>query len=170
MLLYKYSSTFLYWTGKSLMKEGLKKMINLITNWILSFLSLLDFLSFGILDNIAVIYSILIITSLIVFVKLEATIEICGIWKKAGVISRGLIMAGLIFNALPQWYLWLVGLCFIALAYFLTPSNASKEPEEPSILAKICDILMEEYRKSDLKKNTSKLEKLKKSRRLPPVQ
>ena len=170
MLLYKHSSTFLYWTGKSLMKEGLKKMINLITNWILFFLSLLDFLSFGILDNIAVIYSILIITSFIVFVKLEATIEICGIWKKAGVISRGLIMAGLIFNALPQWYLWLVGLCFIALAYFLTPSNASKEPEEPSILAKICDILMEEYRKSDLKKNTSKLEKLKKSRRLPPVQ
>ena len=170
MLLYEHSSTFLYWTGKSLMKEGLKKMINLITNWILSFLSLLDFLSFGILDNIAVIYSILIITSFIVFVKLEATIEICGIWKKAGVISRGIIMAGLIFNALPQWYLWLVGLCFIALAYFLTPSNASKEPEEPSILAKICDILMEEYRKSDLKKNNSKLEKPKKSRRLPPVQ
>ena len=170
MLLYKHSSTFLYWTGKSLMKEGLKKMINLITNWILSFLSLLDFLSFGILDNIAVIYSILIITSFMILVKLEATIEICGIWKKAGVISRGLIMAGLIFNALPQWYLWLVGLCFIALAYFLTPSNASKEPEEPSILAKICDILMEEYRKSDLKKNTSKLEKPKKSRRLPPVQ
>ena len=170
MLLYKHSSTFLYWTGKSLMKEGLKKMINLITNWILSFLSLLDFLSFGILDNIAVIYSILIITSFMILVKLEATIEICGIWKKAGVISRSLIMAGLIFNALPQWYLWLVGLCFIALAYFLTPSNASKEPEEPSILAKICDILMEEYRKSDLKKNTSKLEKPKKSRRLPPVQ
>ena len=170
MLLYKHSSTFLYWTGKSLMKEGLKKMINLITNWILSFLSLLDFLSFGILDNIAVIYSILIITSFMILVKLEATIEICGIWKKAGVISRCLIMAGLIFNALPQWYLWLVGLCFIALAYFLTPSNASKEPEEPSILAKIYDILMEEYRKSDLKKNTSKLEKPKKSRRLPPVQ
>ena len=170
MLLYKHSSTFLYWTGKSLMKEGLKKMINLITNWILSFLSLLDFLSFGILDNIAVIYSIIIITSFMILVKLEATIEICGIWKKAGVISRGLIMAGLIFNALPQWYLWLVGLCFITLAYFLTPSNASKEPEEPSILAKICDILMEEYRKSDLKKNTSKLEQPKKSRRLPPVQ
>ncbi len=174
MLLYKHSSTFLYWARKSLMKEGLKKMINLITNWILSFLSLLDFLSFGILDNIAVIYSILIITSFIVFVKLEATIKICDVWKKAGIIPKGLIMIGLIFNTLPQWYLWLIGLCFIALAYFLTPSNASKEPEEPSILAKIHDILMEEYRKKGLKNSSKKLEKPKSRkfppRNLPPVQ
>ena len=179
MLLYKHSSTFLYWTGKSLMKEGLKKMINLITNWILSFLSLLDFLSFGILDNIAVIYSILIITSLIVFVKLEATIEICGIWKKAGVISRGLIMAGLIFNALPQWYLWLVGLCFIALAYFLTPLKTNKSGR-PSLFSKIKAVVVEEYQESDFKaKTSSTIQKVKKvsknksgtkpMKELPPV-
>ncbi|MBB1552196.1 hypothetical protein HG452_001475 [Candidatus Saccharibacteria bacterium] len=150
------------------MKEGLKKMINLITNWILSFLSLLDFLSFGILDNIAVIYSILIITSFIVFVKLDATIEICDIWKKAGIIPKGLILTGLVLNTLPQWYLWVAGVISVVLAYSLTP-NTDEEDEEPSILTRICDILIEEYHKSDLKKNEQK-EKPKKSRRLPPVQ
>lgn len=144
-------------------------MINLLANWILFILRLLNFLSFGILDNIAIIYSILVITSFIVFVKLEATIEICSVWKKAGIIPKGLIMAGLIFNSLPQWYLWLIGLCFIALAYFLTPSNTSKEPEEPSIFAKINDVLMEEYHKRGFKENSSKKSGKIKNRKLPPV-
>ena len=157
-------------------RKGGLKMINLLTNWILSFLSLLNFLSFGVLDNIAVVYSILVITNFIVFVKLEATIKICDIWKKAGIVPKGLILIGFVLNALPQWYLWLVGLCFIALAYFLTPSSAPKKPEEPSIFAKIHDILMEEYRKSDFKaKASSAIQKTKNKagakprKKLPPV-
>lgn len=147
-------------------------MINLLVNCILFVLRLLNFLSFGILDNIAVVYSILIVTSFIVFVKLDATIGICDIWKKTGAVPRGLIITGLTFNALPQWYLWLIGLCFIALAYFLTPNpNAPKKAnKKPSLFAKIKDVVMEEYHESDFKKNASKkLEDFKKNRKLPPV-
>lgn len=56
-------------------------MINLLVNCILFVLHLLNFLSFGILDNIAVVYAILVIANFIIFVKLDATIEICDIWK-----------------------------------------------------------------------------------------
>ncbi len=129
-------------------------MINLLVNCILFVLHLLNFLSFGVLDNIAVVYSILVIANFIVFVKLDATIEICDIWKKAGIIPKGLILTGLVLNALPQWYLWLIGLCFIALAYFLTPLKTNKSGK-PSLFSKIKAVVVEEYQESNFKATTS---------------
>lgn len=129
-------------------------MINLLVNLILFVLRMLNTVTFGVLDNIGVVYSILVITSLIVFIKLEATIGVCNIWKKAGIIPKGLILTGLVLNALPQWYLWLIGLCFIALAYFLTPLKTNKSGK-PSLFSKIKAVVVEEYQESDFKMKTS---------------
>ena len=104
--------------------------------------------------------------SFIIFVKLDATIEICDIWKKAGIIPKGMILTGLVLNALPQWYLWVAGVILVVLAYSLTP-NPDEESEEPSILERIHDILIEEYHKKGLKNSSKKLEEPK-SRKLPP--
>jgi hypothetical protein len=141
-------------------------MINLLVNCILFVLRLVSLLSFGILDNIAVVYAILVIANFIIFVKLDATIEICDIWKKAGIIPKGMILTGLVLNALPQWYLWVAGVILVVLAYSLTP-NPDEESEEPSILERIHDILIEEYHKKGLKNSSKKLEEPK-SRKLPP--
>ena len=154
-------------------------MINLLVNCILFVLHLLNFLSFVVLDNIAVVYSILVITNFIVFVKLEATIKICDVWKKAGIVPKGLILTGFVLNALPQWYLWLIGLCFIALAYFLTPLKTNKSGR-PSLFSKIKAVVVEEYQESDFKaKTSSTIQKVKKvsknksgtkpMKELPPV-
>lgn len=129
---------------------------------------MLNAVTFGILDNIGVVYSILIFATLIVFVKLDSKIQICDFWRSSGFFNKVIVFTGILFNALPQWYLWVAGVILVVLAYSLTP-NPDKEDEEPSILEKIHDILMEEYRKSDLKKDTPKLEKPKKNRKLPPV-
>ena len=141
-------------------------MINLLVNCILFVLRLVSLLSFGILDNIAVVYAILVIANFIIFVKLDATIEICDIWKKAGIIPKGMILTGVVLNALPQWYLWVAGVILVVLAYSLTP-NPDEESEEPSILERIHDILIEEYHKKGLKNSSKKLEEPK-SRKLPP--
>ena len=130
-------------------------MINLLVNCILFVLHLLNFLSFGILDNIAVVYAILVIANFIIFVKLDATIEICDIWKKAGIIPKGLILTGLVLNALPQWYLWLIGLGFIALAYFLTPLKTNKS-EKPSLFSKLKAVVVEEYQGSNISSTIQK--------------
>ena len=144
-------------------------MINLFTNLILFILRLLNMVTFGILDNLAVVYGVLVLATFYAVVKLDKYFKICNFWRSSGFFIKTLIFIGILFNTLPQWYFWVAGVILVVLTYSLT-SNTDEEDEEPSILAKICDILMEEYRKSDLKKNTSKLEKLKKSRRLPPVQ
>ena len=128
---------------------------------------MLNAVTFGILDNIGVVYSILIFATLIVFVKLDSKIQICDFWRSSGFFIKALVFTGILFNALPQWYLWVAGVILVVLTYSLT-SNTNEEDEEPSIFKKICDILIEEYHKSDLKKKTQK-EKPKKSRRLPPV-
>jgi hypothetical protein len=143
-------------------------MINLLVNIILFILRTINAIAFGVLDNLGVVYSILIFATLVVFVKLDSKIQICDFWRSSGFFIRTLVFTGVLFNALPQWYLWVAGVILVVLAYSLTP-NPDEESEEPSILTKICDILIEEYHKSDLKKNGSK-EKPKKSRRLPPVQ
>ena len=130
-------------------------MINLLVNCILFVLHLLNFLSFGILDNIAVVYAILVIANFIIFVKLDATIEICDIWKKAGIIPKGLILTGLVLNALTQWYLWLIGLGFIALAYFLTPLKTNKS-EKPSLFSKLKAVVVEEYQGSNISSTIQK--------------
>ena len=142
-------------------------MINLLVNIILFILRTINAIAFGVLDNLGVVYSILIFATLVVFIKLDSKIQICDFWRSSGFFIRTLVFTGVLLNALPQWYLWVAGVILVVLAYSLTP-NPDKEDEEPSILTKICDILIEEYHKSDLKKNEQK-EKPKKSRRLPPV-
>ena len=142
-------------------------MINLLVNFILFVLRMFNAITFGVLDNIGVVYSILIFTTLMAFVKLDSKIQICDFWRSSGFFIKTLVFTGFLFNALPQWYLWVAGVILVVLAYSLTP-NTDEEDEEPSILTRICDILIEEYHKSDLKKNTPK-ENPKKSRKLPPL-
>jgi hypothetical protein len=142
-------------------------MINLLVNIILFILRTINAITFGVLDNLGVVYSILIFATLVVFVKLDSKIQICDFWRSSGFFIRTLVFTGVLLNALPQWYLWVAGVILVVLAYSLTP-NPDEESEEPSILTRICDILIEEYHKSDSKKNEQK-EKPKKSRRLPPV-
>ena len=142
-------------------------MINLLTNIIIFVLRIANAITFGVLDNLGVVYSILIFATLVVFVKLDSKIQICDFWRSSGFFIRTLVFTGVLLNALPQWYLWVAGVILVVLAYSLTP-NPDEESEEPSILTRICDILIEEYHKSDSKKNEQK-EKPKKSRRLPPV-
>ena len=142
-------------------------MINLLTNLIIFVLRTANVITFGALDNLGVVYSILIFATLVVFIKLDSKIQICDFWRSSGFFIKTLIFIGVIFNTLPQWYFWVAGVILVVLAYSLTP-NTDEESEEPSILAKIHDILMEEYRKSDLKKNGSQA-KMKKNRKLPPV-
>lgn len=129
-------------------------MINLLVKLILFVLRMLNAITFGVLDNLGVVYSILVVTSFIVFIKLEVTIGVCNVWKKAGIAPKGLILIGLVLNALPQWYLWLIGLCFIALAYFLTPLKTNKSGK-PSLFSKLKAVVVEEYQESDFKANTS---------------
>ena len=148
-------------------RKGGLKMINLLTNLILFVLLTLNSVTFGVLDTLGVVYAILIFATLVVFVKLDSKIQICDFWRSSGFFIKTLIFIGVIFNTLPQWYFWVAGVILVVLAYSLTP-NTDEESEEPSILAKIHDILMEEYRKSDLKKNGSQA-KMKKNRKLPPV-
>ena len=143
-------------------------MINLLVNCTLFVLRMLNVITFGILDNIGVVYSILIFATLIVFVKLDSKIQICDFWRSSGFFIKALVFTGILFNALPQWYLWVAGVILVVLAYSLTP-NTDEEDEEPSILTKICDVLIEEYHKKGLKNSSKKLEEPK-SRKLPPVQ
>ena len=142
-------------------------MINLFTNLILFILRLLNMVTFGILDNLAVVYGVLVLATLYAVVKLDKYFQICDFWRSSGIGIKTLVFTGVLLNTLPQWYLWVAGVILVVLAYSLTP-NPDEESEEPSILTRICDILIEEYHKSDLKKNEQK-EKPKKSRRLPPV-
>ena len=102
MLLYKYSSTF-HILENSIRKRGLK-MINLLTNIIIFILRTANVITFGVLDNIGVVYSILIFTTLVVFVKLDSKIQICDFWRSSGFFIKTLIFTGILFNALPQWY------------------------------------------------------------------
>ena len=143
-------------------------MINLIANILLFVLRTANAITFGVLDDLAVVYGVLVLATFYAVVKLDKYFKICDFWWSSGFFIRTLIFIGILFNTLPQWYLWVAGVILVVLAYSLTP-NTDEEDEEPSILTKICDILIEEYHKSDLKKNAQK-EKPKKSRRLPPVQ
>lgn len=141
-------------------------MINLIANILLFVLRTANTITFGVLDNIAVVYSILIFTTLMAFVKLDSKIQICDFWRSSGFFIKTLVFTGILFNALPQWYFWVAGVILVVLAYSLT-SNPDEEDEEPSILARIYDILIEEYHKKGLKNSSKKLEEPK-SRKLPP--
>ena len=154
-------------------------MINLLTNLILFILRMLNTITFGVLDNLGVVYSILIFATIVVFIKLDSKIQICDFWRSSGFFIKTLVFTGVLFNALPQWYLWVIGLCFIALAYFLTPLK-TKKSGKPSLFSKLKAVVVEEYQESDFKaKTSSTIQKVKKvsknklgtkpAKKLPPV-
>ncbi len=154
-------------------------MINLLTNLILFILRTLNTITFGVLDNLGVVYSILIFATIVVFIKLDSKIQICDFWRSSGFFIKTLVFTGVLFNALPQWYLWVIGLCFIALAYFLTPLK-TKKSGKPSLFSKLKAVVVEEYQESDFKaKTSSTIQKVKKvsknklgtkpAKKLPPV-
>lgn len=141
-------------------------MINLLTNLILFVLLTLNSVTFGVLDTLGVVYAILIFATLVVFVKLDSKIQICDFWRSSGFFIKTLIFTGILFNTLPQWYFWVAGVILVVLAYYLTP-DPDEEDEEPSILSRIYDILIDEYNKKGLKNSSKKLEESK-SQKLPP--
>ena len=154
-------------------------MINLLTNLILFILRTLNTITFGVLDNLGVVYSILIFATIVVFIKLDSKIQICDFWRSSGFFIKTLVFTGVLFNALPQWYLWVIGLCFIALVYFLTPLK-TKKSGKPSLFSKLKAVVVEEYQESDFKaKTSSTIQKVKKvsknklgtkpAKKLPPV-
>ena len=154
-------------------------MINLLTNLILFILRTLNTITFGVLDNLGVVYSILIFATIVIFIKLDSKIQICDFWRSSGFFIKTLVFTGVLFNALPQWYLWVIGLCFIALAYFLTPLK-TKKSGKPSLFSKLKAVVVEEYQESDFKaKTSSTIQKVKKvsknklgtkpAKKLPPV-
>ena len=129
-------------------------MINLIANLILFVLRTLNAVTFGVLDNLGVVYSILIFATLIVFVKLDSKIQICDFWRSSGFFIKTLVFTGVLFNALPQWYLWIIGSILVVLAYFLKPLK-TKKSGKPSLFSKLKAVVVEEYQESDFKAKTS---------------
>ena len=140
---------------------------------------MLNTITFGVLDNLGVVYSILIFATIVVFIKLDSKIQICDFWRSSGFFIKTLVFTGVLFNTLPQWYLWVIGLCFIALAYFLTPLK-TKKSGKPSLFSKLKAVVVEEYQESDFKaKTSSTIQKVKKvsknklgtkpAKKLPPV-
>lgn len=123
-------------------------MINLLTNLILFVLRTLNAVTFGILDNLGVVYSILIFATLLVFVKLDSKIQICDFWRSSGFLIKILVFTGILFNALPQWYLWVIGSILVVLAYFLKPLK-TKKSGKPSLFSKLKAVVVEEYQESD---------------------
>ena len=151
-------------------------MINLLTNLILFVLLTLNSVTFGVLDTLGVVYAILIFATLVVFVKLDSKIQICDFWRRSGIGIKTLVFTGVLFNALPQWYLWLIGIILIILAYFIKP----KEGKKSSLFSKLKAVVVEEYQGSNISstiqktKNAAQTVSKNKSgakpvKRLPPV-
>ena len=129
-------------------------MINLLTNLILFILRTLNTITFGVLDNLGVVYSILIFATIVVFIKLDSKIQICDFWRSSGFLIKTLVFTGVLFNALPQWYLWVAGSILVVLAYFLKPLK-TKKSGKPSLFSKLKAVVVEEYQESDFKAKTS---------------
>ena len=149
-------------------------MINLLTNLILFVLLTLNSVTFGVLDTLGVVYAILIFATLVVFVKLDSKIQICDFWRSSGISIKTLVFTGVLFNALPQWYLWIIGSILVVLAYFLKPLK-TKESGKPSLFSKLKAVVVEEYQESDFKaKASNAVQKAKTAskssrKKLPPV-
>ena len=160
-------------------RKGGLKMINLLTNLILFVLLTLNSVTFGVLDTLGVVYAILIFATLVVFVKLDSKIQICDFWRSSGISIKTLVFTGVLFNALPQWYLWIIGSILVVLAYFLKPLKTKKSGKS-SLFSKLKAVVVEEYQESDFKAKTSstiqKVKKVSKNKsgtkpvkKLPPV-
>ena len=146
-------------------------MINLLTNLILFILLTLNSVTFGVLDTLGVVYAILIFATLVVFVKLDSKIQICDFWRSSGFFIKTLVFTGVLFNALPQWYLWIIGSILVVLAYFLKPLKTKKS----SLFQKIKNVIVEEFKEGDFKlknetQTVSKNTGTKPVKKLPPVE
>lgn len=146
-------------------------MINLLTNLILFVLLTLNSVTFGVLDTLGVVYAILIFATLVVFVKLDSKIQICDFWRSSGFFIKTLVFTGVLFNALPQWYLWIIGSILVVLAYFLKPLKTKKS----SLFQKIKNVIVEEFKEGDFKlknetQTVSKNTGIKPVKKLPPVE
>jgi len=118
-------------------------------------LRLLNVISLGAIDSIATVYSILVFSTFFVILKLDSVIRICDFWRKSGKFIKVLLLLGVILNSLPQWYLWLVGIILIILAYFIKPKEGKS-----SLFQKLKNVIVEEF-KEDAKQKPRK--------KLPPV-
>ncbi len=134
-------------------------MINLLVNLILFVLRMFNAVTFGLIDNLATVYSILVFSTFFVILKLDSVIQICDFWRKSGKFIKTILFFGVLLNSLPQWYLWLIGMILIILAYFIKP----KEGKKSSLFSKIKAVVVEEYQESDFKaKTSSTIQKVKK--------
>ena len=134
-------------------------MINLLVNLILFVLRMFNAVTFGLIDNLATVYSILVFSTFFVILKLDSVIQICDFWRKSGKFIKTILFFGVLLNSLPQWYLWLIGMILIILAYFIKP----KEGKKSSLFSKIKAVVVEEYQESDFKaKTSSSIQKVKK--------
>ena len=126
-------------------------MINLLVNLILFVLHMFNAVTFGLIDNLATVYSILVFSTFFVILKLDSVIQICDFWRKSGKFIKTILFFGVLLNSLPQWYLWLIGMILIILAYFIKP----KEGKKSSLFSKIKAVVVEEYQESNFKATTS---------------
>ena len=134
-------------------------MISLLVNLILFVLRMFNAVTFGLIDNLATVYSILVFSTFFVILKLDSVIQICDFWRKSGKFIKTILFFGVLLNSLPQWYLWLIGMILIILAYFIKP----KEGKKSSLFSKIKAVVVEEYQESDFKaKTSSTIQKVKK--------
>ncbi len=134
-------------------------MINLLVNLILFVLRMFNAVTFGLIDNLATVYSILVFSTFFIILKLDSVIQICDFWRKSGKFIKTILFFGVLLNSLPQWYLWLIGMILIILAYFIKP----KEGKKSSLFSKIKAVMVEEYQESDFKaKTSSTIQKVKK--------
>lgn len=136
-------------------RKGGLKMINLLMYLVLFVLRLLNVISLGAIDSITTVYSILVFSTFFVILKLDSVIQICDFWRKSGKFIKVLLFIGVILNSLPQWYLWLVGIILIILAYFIKPKEGKS-----SLFQKLKNVIVEEF-KEDAKQKPRK--------KLPPV-
>lgn len=121
-------------------------------------MQLLNVVTLGVVDNLAVVYGALVLATLYVLVKLDKHFPICLLWQEAGLFTKSLIFVGLVLNALPTPLYWLVGIFLIMLAYFITPTeNSVKKAKKPSLFSKLKDVFLEEYHESGMKQKTAKV-------------
>ena len=133
-------------------------MINLLMHAIIFCMQLLNVVTLGVVDNLAVVYGALVLATLYVLVKLDKYFKICSFWQEAGLFTKSLIFVGLVLNALPTPLYWLVGIFLIMLAYFITPTeNSVKKAKKPSLFSKLKDVFLEEYHESGMKEKTAKV-------------
>ena len=133
-------------------------MINLLMHALIFCMQLLNVVTLGVVDNLAVVYGALVLATLYVLVKLDKHFPICLLWQEAGLFTKSLIFVGLVLNALPTPLYWLVGIFLIMLAFFITPTeNSVKKAKKPSLFSKLKDVFLEEYNESGMKQKTAKV-------------